>query len=76
MNSSGNRMFLRITIKSHEWMQTGTTGVIPTQNLKSPDRMSGLFSFNPLFQWYLHQRQVVSLEFVQECVHAFLECVR
>ena len=42
MNSSGNRMFLRITINSDEWMHTGTTGVIPTQNLKSPDRMSGL----------------------------------
>ena len=41
MNSSGNRMFLRITINSDEWMHTGTTGVIPTQNLKSPDRMSG-----------------------------------
>jgi hypothetical protein len=34
MNSSGSRMFLRITINSHEWMQTGTTGVIPTQNQK------------------------------------------
>lgn len=69
-------MFLRITIKSHEWMQTGTTGVIPTQNLKKPRQDVGAFSFNPLFQWYLHQRQVVSLEFVQECVHAFLEYVR
>lgn len=69
-------MFLRITIKSHEWMQTGTTGVIPTQNLKKPRQDVRAFSFNPLFQWYLHQRQVVSLEFVQECVHAFLEYVR
>ncbi len=70
-------MFLRITIKSHEWMQTGTTGVIPTQNLKKPRQdVGGFLVFNPLFQWYLHQRQVVSLEFVQECVHAFLECVR
>ena len=49
MNSSGNRMFLRITIKSHEWMQTGTTGVIPTQNLKSPDRMSGLLVLTHYF---------------------------
>ncbi|AHB92379.1 hypothetical protein ABNIH22_13688 [Acinetobacter baumannii ABNIH22] len=36
-------MFLRITIKSHEWMQTGTTGVIPTQNLKKPRQDVGAF---------------------------------
>ena len=35
--------------KSHEWMQTGTTGVIPTQNLKSPDRMSGLLVLTHYF---------------------------
>jgi hypothetical protein len=43
MNSSGDRMFLRITINSDEWMHTGTTGVIPTQILKKPRQDVGAF---------------------------------
>jgi len=36
-------MFLKITINSDEWMHTGTTGVIPTQNLKKPRQDVGAF---------------------------------
>lgn len=35
--------FLIITIKDREWMHTGTTGVIPRQNLEKPRQDVGAF---------------------------------
>lgn len=34
------------------------------ESKKAPTGCRGFLVFNPLFQWYLHQRQVVLLEFV------------